>query len=166
MALPVGRTPETILLVEDHTALLKLIKQILEDANFTVIPASNAKHAMQLESEFPGTIDLLLSDVRMRGMSGPNLAKRLKARRPQMRVMLMSGYPGGALLVLNYGWHYIEKPFVPSVLVSKIKDVLQGETREQSADRFDSLKEPRRALAAGGSVYDQPPASWHARRRA
>jgi DNA-binding NtrC family response regulator len=166
MALPVGRTPETILLVEDHTALLKLIKQILEDANFTVIPASNAKHAMQLESEFPGTIDLLLSDVRMRGMSGPNLAKRLKARRPQMRVMLMSGYPGGALLVLNYGWHYIEKPFVPSVLVSKIKDVLQGETREQSAYRFDSLKEPRRALAAGGSVHDQPPASWHARRRA
>ena len=166
MALSAGRSPETILLVEDHTALLKLIKQILEDANFTVIPASNAKQAMQLEAEFPGTIDLLLSDVRMRGMSGPNLAKRLKERRPQMRVMLMSGYPGGALLVLNYGWHYVEKPFVPSVLVSKIKDALQGETREQAADRFDSLKEPRRALAAGGSVHDQPPASWHARRRA
>ena len=166
MALPVGGTPETILLVEDHTALLKLVKQILDDANFTVIPANNAKQAMQLEAGFPGTIDLLLSDVRMRGMSGPNLAKRLKERRPQMRVMLMSGYPGGALLVLNYGWHYIEKPFVPSVLVSKIKDVLRGETREQSTDRFDTLKEPRRALAGGTSADVPPAAFWQARRRA
>jgi DNA-binding NtrC family response regulator len=164
MALPVGGTPETILLVEDHTALLKIVKQILEGAHFTVIPASSPKQAIQLEAEFPGTIDLLLSDVRMRGMSGPNLAKRLKERRPQMRVMLMSGYPGGALLVLNYGWHYIEKPFVPSVLVSKIKDVLRGETREQSTDRFDTLKEPRRALTAGSSIH--VPAPWQARRRA
>jgi DNA-binding NtrC family response regulator len=135
---------ETILLVEDHSALLKLVKQILEDAGFTVISAISAKQAIRLEAEFPGTIDLLLSDVRMRGMSGPILAKKLKERRPQMRVMLMSGYPGGALLVLNYGWHYIEKPFVPSGLVGKVKDVLRGETREQSTDRFDTLKETRR----------------------
>jgi DNA-binding NtrC family response regulator len=166
MPLRIGGTGETILLVEDHTALLKLVKQISDDANFTVIPANNAKQAMQLEAGFPGTIDLLLSDVRMRGMSGPNLAKRLKERRPQMRVMLMSGYPGGALLVLNYGWHYIEKPFVPSVLVSKIKDVLRGETREQSTDRFDTLKEPRRALAGGTSADVPPAAFWQARRRA
>ena len=154
MALNVGGTRETILLVEDHSALLRLVKQILEDAGFTVIAASSARQAARREAEFPGTIDLLLSDVRMRGLSGPNLARRLKERRPQMRVMLMSGYPGGAMLVLNYGWHYIEKPFVPSVLVSKIKDVLRGETREQSTDRFDTLKEPRRTLAAGSSAHD------------
>ncbi len=166
MPLPAEGTPATVLLVEDHAALLKLVKQILENANFTVIPASNAKHAMQVEAEFPGTIDLLLSDVRMRGMSGPELAKMLKERRPQMRVMLMSGYPGGALLVLNYGWHYIEKPFVPSALVSKIKDVLRGETREQTTDRFNSLKEPRRSLAAGRSIPTQSRASCQVRRRA
>jgi len=165
MALPFGGTRETILLVEDHLALLKLVKQILEDANFTVIAASSATQAARLEAEFPGTIDLLLSDVRMRGMSGPKLAKRLKERRPQMRVVLMSGYPGGALLVLNYGWHYIEKPFVPSVLVSKIKDVFRSETREQSTDRFDTLKEPRRAFGHV-SLDFQPSSSWQARRRA
>jgi two-component system, cell cycle sensor histidine kinase and response regulator CckA len=164
MALPFEGTLETILLVEDHSALLKLIKQILENANFTVIPASSAKQALQLEAEFPGTIDLLLSDVRMRSLSGPNLAKRLKERRPQMRVMLMSGYPGGALLVLNYGWHYIEKPFVPTALVSKIKDVLRGETREQSTDRFDTLKEPRRPL--GRIPRASHPMAWRARQRA
>ena len=130
--------------MEDHPVLLKVVKEILEEANFTVIAASSAKQAIRLEAEFPGTIDLLLGDVRTTGMSGPDLAKRLKARRPQMRVVLMAGYPGGALLVLNYGWHYIQKPFVASALVSKIGDVLHGETREQSTDRFDTLKEPRR----------------------
>jgi len=161
----VGETLETILLVEGRSVLLKLVKQILEDANFTVIPATNAKQAIRLEAEFPGTIDLLLSDVRMTGTSGPALAKRLKERRPQMRVVLMSGYPGGALLVLNYGWHYIEKPFVASVLVSKIKDVLRGETREQSIDRFDTLKDPRRSFERV-SLDFQTPASERAQRRA
>ena len=161
----VGGTLETILLVEGHSVLLKLVKQILEDANFTVIPATNAKQAIRLEAEFPGTIDLLLSDVRMTGTSGPALAKRLKERRPQMRVVLMSGYPGGALLVLNYGWHYIQKPFVASVLVSKIKDVLRGETREQSIDRFDTLKDPRRSFERV-SLDFQTPASERAQRRA
>ena len=161
----VGGTLEIILLVEGHSVLLKLVKQILEDANFTVIPATNAKQAIRLEAEFPGTIDLLLSDVRMTGTSGPALAKRLKERRPQMRVVLMSGYPGGALLVLNYGWHYIQKPFVASVLVSKIKDVLRGETREQSIDRFDTLKDPRRSFERV-SLDFQTPASERAQRRA
>jgi DNA-binding NtrC family response regulator len=144
MSLPLAETRETILIVEDHPALLKLVSEILERANFTVIPASSTKEAIRLEAEYPGTIDLLLSDVRMRNMSGPHLAERLKERRPQMRVVLMSGYPGGALLILNYGWYYIEKPFVPSALVNKVKDVLRGETREQATDRFDTLKEPRR----------------------
>jgi DNA-binding NtrC family response regulator len=93
MAQPSWGTLETILLVEDHSALLKLVKQVLEDANFSVIPAKNAKEAIRLEAEFSGTIDLLLSDVRMRGTSGPDLAKRLKERRPQMRVVLMFGLP-------------------------------------------------------------------------
>jgi DNA-binding NtrC family response regulator len=160
MALPFEGTLETILLVEDHAALRKLVKQILEDANFTVIPASSAKQAIRLEAEFPGTIDMLLSDVRMTGTSGPKLAKRLKERRPQMRVALMSGYPGGALLLLNYGWHYIEKPFVASALVSKIKDILRSETREQTTDRFDTLKEPRRSFRRVS--LSPAPAFWRA----
>ncbi|HTS27224.1 MAG TPA: response regulator [Bryobacteraceae bacterium] len=139
---------ETILVVEDHSALLRLVKQILEDAGFTVIPATTAKQALRLEAEYPGTIDLLLSDVRMRGMSGPTLAQRLKEKRPQMRVMLMSGYPGGDLLVLEYGWHYIEKPFVPSALVSKIKEVLRGEVQEQAAGRSNGRNPRRRPVSS------------------
>jgi DNA-binding NtrC family response regulator len=117
----------TVLLVEDHSGLRRIVRQILQDANFTVIPASNAKQAIRLEAEYPGTIDLLLSDMRMPKMSGPKLAMRLNAQRPQMRVALMSGYPRGALLVLNCGWHYLEKPFVPSALVRTLKRILHKE---------------------------------------
>lgn len=165
MALLFGGCSETILLVEDHPVLLKLVKQILEDAHFAVIPASSAKQAIRIEEEFPGTIDLLLSGVRMRGMSGPYLAQRLKERRPQMRVMLMSAYPGGALLVLNYGWHYLERPSVPSMLVSKIKEVLRGESREQSTDRFDTLRVPRRPFGRARLAL-HPPLTSRAQRRA
>jgi len=135
---------ETILVVEDHSALLRLVRHILEEADFTVLAAATPKEAMRLEAEFPGTIDLLLSDVRMRGMSGTALAQRLQEKRPRMRVMLMSGYPDGALLVLDYGWHYIEKPFVPAALVAKIKDILRGEMQHRVPVTADRLKPLRR----------------------
>jgi DNA-binding response OmpR family regulator len=133
-------TPQTILVVEDHPLLLKLVKEILEDAHFTVLAASSAKKAIRIEAEFSGTIDLLLSDVMMPGMSGPDLAKQLKEERPKMRIILMSAYPDGALLVLNYGWHFIQKPFIPQALVGRIKHVLTSKTREQGTDHFDTRK--------------------------
>jgi DNA-binding response OmpR family regulator len=127
MTRPAQDNPEAILLVEDHLVLLELIKHILGNAGFTVIPASNAKEAMLLEAGHPGTIDLLLSDVRMRGLSGPDLATKLKRKRPEMCVVLMSGYPGGASLALDCGWHYIQKPFIASALVNRIQSILRGE---------------------------------------
>ena len=133
-------TPETILVVEDHPLLLKLVKGILEDAHFTVLAANSAKKAIRIEAEFSGTIDLLLSDVTMPGVSGPDLAKKLKEQRPKMRIILMSAYPDGAMLVLNYGWHFIQKPFMPLALVGRIKHVLRSKTREQGTDHFDTRK--------------------------
>jgi|SRR5579871_2764754 len=149
------QTAETILVVEDHSALLKLVRQILQDAGFTVLSATNASKARWLEAEYPGTIDLLLSDVRMRGMSGVTLAKRLKEKRPQMRVMLMSGYPGGDLLVLEYGWHYIEKPFVPAALIARIKDVLHGETERSTTPTVRKMR--RRPVATSTDFPAQIP---------
>ena len=140
MSLNGKSTPKTILVVEDHPLLLKLVKEILEDAHFTVLTASSAKKAIGIEAEFPGTIDLLLSDVMMPGMSGPDLAQKLKEERPKMRIILMSAYPDGALLVLNYGWHFIQKPFMPQALVGRIKHVLTSKTREQGTDHFDTRK--------------------------
>ena len=129
MAVFMPHTPtknaETILLVEDHLVLLKLVHQILEGAGYSVMAACNAKEAITLEQAHTGTIDLMLSDVRMRGMSGPDLAISLKRRRPEMRVALMSGYPGGAVLARHHGWHYIQKPFAPANLVNTIEGILR-----------------------------------------
>lgn len=165
MTLPFGEPFETILIVEDRPALLKFVKQVLEEANFSVIAAGSVKQAMRLEAEFPGTIDLLLSDVKLKSMSGPELAKRLTRKRPQMRTMLMSGYAGGAMLLLNYGWHYAEKPAVAAALVSKLKETLRGEAHEQSRDRLDTFKGPRRPFGRATLRY-RPAAPARARRGA
>lgn len=146
MALPFEGNVETILLVEHDQVLLRRIKRILEGADFDVLPASSAREAMQVEASYPGTIDLLLCGVMVVGTSGPKLTKRIRDRRPQIRTALMAGYPGGALLVLNYGWHYLEPPLVANGLVGKMKDILRGEAQEQSADRFDTLKVPRKTF--------------------
>jgi two-component system cell cycle sensor histidine kinase/response regulator CckA len=95
--------------------------------------------AIQL-GEQTETIDLLLSDGMMPDMSGPDLAAKLKCSRPEMPVILMSGFAGGEVLVLNHGWHFIHKPFVPVQLVAKINEVLASDTRDQGTDHFDTRK--------------------------
>ena len=74
----------------------------------------------------------------MPDIAGPDLVVKLKAIRPELRVVLMSGHADGALLVLNYGWHFIRKPFLASMLVDTVKDVLTGVSREQEPDRFNT----------------------------
>ena len=134
-------TTATILVVEHHPVFLKLIKGILEAARFKVLPASTPKEAMQIEAGFEGTIDLLISEVMMTpDLLGTKLAQALKKRRPKMRIMLMSGYSGGELLILNYGWHFIQQPFLADALVGRIKDVLVSKTHEQGTDHFDTRK--------------------------
>ncbi|MGA3040942.1 MAG: response regulator [Bryobacteraceae bacterium] len=135
---PNGVIPETILVVEDDAAILKLVQVILEDASFEVLTAGSASHAIRVAAGFPRTIDLLLSDIMMPDMCGPDLAAALKQRRPEMRVMLMSGYADGAMLVLNHGWHFIQKPFLPISLLGKITDLLRTKVPDQGTDHFDS----------------------------
>ena len=112
---------------------------ILERAKFTVLAAASAREAMRLAASAK-TIHMLLSDVMMPDMSGPDLALKLKEMRPEMRVILMSGYPGGGMLVLNYGWYFIQKPFVALQLVAKINEALNEKMREQGTDHFDTRK--------------------------
>ncbi len=137
MPLPLRTPPKTILVVEDTAPFLRLVQTILEDAGFRVLTAPDAMEAIQV-AEQAQTIDLLLSDVMMPDMSGPELAAKLKHSHPGMPVILMSGFTGGEVLVLNHGWHFIQKPFVPVQLVTKINEVLDGDTRDQGTDHFDT----------------------------
>jgi two-component system cell cycle sensor histidine kinase/response regulator CckA len=135
-------TLETILVVDDEKAVLKIVATILENANFRVLSADSAAAAIRLADETDAKIDMLLSDVDMEGMSGPDLGEELKKRRPEIHVMLMSGGDNGNLLVLNYGWAFIRKPFVPERLVFMINEVLHSPNKSQpGGQEFDSRKD-------------------------
>ena len=135
-------TLETILVVDDDESVLKVVVAILENENFHVLSASNVADAIKLAKETDQRIDMLLSDVDMPQMSGPDLGEALKKTRPDMHVMLMSAGTAGNLLVLNYGWAYIQKPFVPVKLTKMVKEVLHSRNRSQlGGQEFDSRKD-------------------------
>jgi two-component system cell cycle sensor histidine kinase/response regulator CckA len=133
---------ETLLVVDDNPAVLAVVAEILRHANFKVLTASGGPAAIKLAGETQQRIDLLLADVDMPVMSGPDLGLELKKTRPEMHVMLMSGYADGSLLVLNYGWAYIEKPFVTQKLVQMVAEVLHSKDRSQPGlNEFDPRKD-------------------------
>jgi DNA-binding NtrC family response regulator len=134
-------TRETILVVDDNPSVLKAVADILERAGFRVIAAASGKAALR-QAEANRSIDLLLSDVEMPNISGPDLGQMLKTARPELRVMLMSGGASGNLLVLNYGWAYIQKPFVAQKLVEMVTHVLHSPNRsQQGGQEFDVRKD-------------------------
>ena len=129
-------------MVDDQEMLLDVVVRILKRANFHVLSAVGGSDAIRVAKEYSRTIDLLLSDIEMPGMCGPELGEVLKKERPGLHVMLMSCGAGGNLLVLNYGWAYIQKPFVPSKLVEMINAVLHSPNRSQLGGyEFDRLKD-------------------------
>ncbi|HEV3321237.1 MAG TPA: PAS domain S-box protein [Solirubrobacteraceae bacterium] len=125
---PVRRGEETILLVEDEQALREVTRRILKGAGYQVIVAENGPKALEAASGHVGSIDLLLSDVIMPQMPGPQLAKRLLTERPSVRVLLMSGF---AQPILDSGGHLdagmalIEKPFSGPGLLAKVAQTLE-----------------------------------------
>jgi DNA-binding NtrC family response regulator len=132
---------ETILVVDNDDAVLKTVVTILEHANFRVFSAHGAADAINLAEEERGEIHLLISAVELPQMSGPELGKALKKTRPDIHVMLMSGQHNGNLLVLNYGWAYIQKHVVAAKLVQMVTAVLSAPDRSQLGDEFDSSKD-------------------------
>jgi two-component system, cell cycle sensor histidine kinase and response regulator CckA len=132
----------TVLVVDDNATVLTVVIEILRRANFRVLSAANGAGALDLANGTEGRIDLLLSDVDMPLMSGPDLGLELKKARPDLRVMLMSGGDDGNLLVLNYGWAFIQKPFVSAKLVQMMIEVLSTPDRSQKGGQeFDSRKD-------------------------
>ena len=130
----------TILVVEDDQMVLQLVVKVLKIAQFHVLSAENAEQALELAANLDTPIDLLLSDVNMPGMNGPDLGEALKKARPDLRVVLMSGMAAGGLLVLNHGWAFLTKPFVPTELVRMVRDVLGRPEQSQGGQGFDTRK--------------------------
>ena len=136
-------TLETILVVDSDQSVREAVVSILERANFRVLSASSGVDAINLAEEMAGEIHLLLSEVEVPQMSGPDLGQALKLTRPDIHVMLMFGQENGNLLVLNYGWAYIHKPLIATKLVQMIKDVLHSADRSQLGSRSSKVARTR-----------------------
>jgi CheY-like chemotaxis protein len=124
------RGTETILVVEDEAAVLALSRRALEMQGYVVLAAADPAAAIRVVERHGGMIHLLLTDVVMPGLSGRELADRLIARRPGLRVLYMSGYPGDAVVqhgALPVGSAFLQKPFSPDGLARKVRDVLDSE---------------------------------------
>jgi len=134
-------TKETILVVDDVDLVLGLVVLILKGAHYNVLQANSGTQALKVAADYPGRIDLLLSDVRMPEISGPALGAALTLTREDLHVMFMSAFPGGDLLVLNYGWSYIDKPFVKARLLEMVNSVLHSPNKSQGTHGFDTRKD-------------------------
>jgi two-component system cell cycle sensor histidine kinase/response regulator CckA len=122
------RGSETILLVEDEENVRKLALRVLERQGYKVLSARDGDDALLICEQFKDPIHLMLTDVVMPGMSGHELAKRLKSLHPKMKVLYMSGYTDDTIVlhgVLVEGVNYIQKPFTVDALTKKVREVLE-----------------------------------------
>ena len=121
---------ETILLVEDEEMVRKLACTVLEKNGYRVLEASNGDKALDVvQGQNGNLIHLMVTDVVMPGMSGRQLADRLVSLQPELKVLYMSGYTDNAIVhhgVLDPGVAYIQKPFTPDALASKVREILDG----------------------------------------
>ena len=125
------KAQKTILVVDDDATILMFVTKLLIDCNYNVLTAGSGKEALQLSRDYEWEIHLLLSDFEMPGMSGIGLATEISLERPQIKVLLMSGFTGG-MLVLNEGWHFLTKPFIPSQLRALISGLISPDQHSKS----------------------------------
>jgi CheY-like chemotaxis protein len=119
----------TILLVEDQASVRGLIKRVLMSSGYRVIEARRGPQALALADSQVRSIDLLITDVVMPGMSGSELAARLAARRAGLRVLFISGYAPNATVqqaVLEPGAAFLQKPFSPAQIAARVDEILSA----------------------------------------
>ena len=118
----------TILVVEDEDEVRLLMLDVLRGQGYRVLPAVSGEDAMRVAEEYSGSIDLLLTDVVLPGITGPQLAERLRPLREGFKVLYTSGYTENVVVhhgVLKPGFRYLPKPFTPEGLALKVHDILR-----------------------------------------
>jgi two-component system, cell cycle sensor histidine kinase and response regulator CckA len=123
------RGTETVLLAEDEDAVRRLVQRALELHGYKVLPARSGEEAEQIERVHPGPIHLLVTDVVMPGMGGRELADAIKSRRPELKILYMSGYTNDEVVrhgVILARDAFLQKPFTPSNLLAKVRAACAG----------------------------------------
>jgi CheY-like chemotaxis protein len=128
-AAPAAPGHETILLVEDEAAILEITRLMLEKLGYQVLTAATPGEAIRQAREHAGEIHLLITDVVMPEMNGPELADKLLSLYPGLRSLFMSGYTGNVIAhhgILGDGINFIQKPFLKQTLAAKVREVLES----------------------------------------
>lgn len=126
---PVG-SGETVMIVEDEASILKLAKRILIPLTYNVLTATSPNEALVLAKEHGGDIHLLIADVVLPGMNGRDLAEKLQAEYPKLKVLFMSGYTSDVIVhhgVLDADVQFIQKPFSKTNFAIKVRKALNNE---------------------------------------
>jgi two-component system, cell cycle sensor histidine kinase and response regulator CckA len=144
---------ETILLVEGDPALREMAAALLKRLGYTVLAAANGNEALSLKRQHDsGPIDLLLTDIVMAGMSGKELADRVRALDPHARILFTSAYAENAIAnqgVLNPGVAFLTKPFTPSTLAHKLREVLDHFSAPKPAEKAEEAEEEAEKIEDG-----------------
>src|SRR5262249_37748661 len=123
------RGTETILVVDDEESLRTVVVDLLSQLGYHMLSAASGQEALELATEYSGRIDLLLTDVVMDGLPGPELAEKLLQGRPEMKVVFISGFADGSIApngVLKPGTVLVQKPFTIRMLSAKLREILDN----------------------------------------
>jgi CheY-like chemotaxis protein len=130
---------ETILLVDDEAAILEVSKEMLETLGYRVVTAATGMEAVEIYQNLGQKVDLVILDMIMPGMGGARTFDSLKSLNPDVKVLLSSGYSidGEARDILARGCKgFIQKPYSAKAFSQRIREILEGEKNEKSADSF------------------------------
>jgi two-component system, cell cycle sensor histidine kinase and response regulator CckA len=119
----------TILLVDDEQAVRSIVLRILKRANYHVLEADSGEAALKLADAHDGPIDLVITDMYMPGLRGPEVVQRLAPNRPGLRALFMSGYADqDARTGVPAGANFLNKPFAGQELAAAVEAALKGPT--------------------------------------
>jgi len=135
-ALDTTREEATILLVEDQAPVRGIVRRALAAAGYTVLEAGDGQEALRVVNRHAGPIDLVLTDVVMPTMNGPDLVQHVRALYTDVRVLYMSGYTDDAVIrsgAMNSDDPFLQKPFTPQVVMEKVRETLAGSRSQEHA---------------------------------
>ncbi len=121
--------PRRVLVVEDEDAVRRIVKIALESTGYRVVEARSGSEALETAAAHAGGLHAVVTDVVMPGMSGRELAERLKSDDPALKVLYMSGYTDDAIMrhgIVEAGVAFLQKPFSPLALARKVRDLLDA----------------------------------------
>jgi CheY-like chemotaxis protein len=117
-----------ILIAEDEVMVRNLVRHLMEAEGHEILAAADGYEALELSRKYEGTIDMLITDVKMPHMDGLELIEKLLKERPNMRVLVMSGHMSEELRGQQAGLPFVRKPFLPGAFRTKVREILDGKT--------------------------------------